>query len=72
MADKGIKIDKLYRSETNKIFLGVLGGLGEYFNVDPTFLRLVFVLVFVFTGFLPGLLVYLLAAVVMPVKSSQK
>lgn len=59
---------KVYRSETNKVWLGVLGGLGEYLNIDPVILRLIFILVFVFTGFFPGLIAYLLAAIVMPKK----
>lgn len=61
---------KLYRSIENRIWLGVFGGLGEYFNIDPTLLRLGFILVFVFTGFIPGLVFYLLAAIVMPNKKS--
>ncbi len=60
---------KLYRSEKNKFWLGVLGGLGEYFNIDPVILRVAFVLLFVFTGFIPGFIAYLLMAVVIPTKS---
>lgn len=60
---------KLYRSDKNKVWLGVIGGLGEYLNTDPVLLRLVFILVFVFTGFVPGLIAYILAAIVMPKKS---
>ncbi|MDD5415595.1 MAG: PspC domain-containing protein [Candidatus Daviesbacteria bacterium] len=59
---------KLYRSSKNKVWLGVFGGLGEYLNIDPVLLRLIFILVFVFTGFVPGLIVYILAAIVMPKK----
>lgn len=62
---------KLYRSEKNKVWLGVLGGLGEYFNIDPVILRVGFVLIFVFTGFVPALIAYLLAAAIMPTKSSK-
>ena len=55
---------KLYRSRSNKIVAGVCGGIGEYFNVDPTLIRLGFVaLSFMFGG---GLLVYIVAAIVMP------
>ena len=35
---------KLYRSRTNKMLCGVCGGIGEYFNIDPTLIRLLFVL----------------------------
>lgn len=59
---------KLYRSSTDKMLAGVCGGLGEYFAVDSTVIRLVWALVVVFTGFVPGILVYIVAAVVMPEK----
>ncbi len=61
---------KLYRSEKNKVWLGVFSGLGEYFNIDPVILRIAFILIFVFTGFIPGFIAYLLIAMIMPVKSS--
>ena len=41
---------KLYRSKTNKKLAGVCGGLGEYFNVDPTLIRLAAILLFVCAG----------------------
>lgn len=57
-----------YKSDKNKIFSGVIGGLGEYFNIDPALLRLVWVLVVVFTGFFPGVLAYIVAVFVIPRK----
>ena len=36
---------KLYKSNTDKVFAGILGGIGEYFDIDPTILRLAYVLV---------------------------
>jgi phage shock protein C len=59
----------LYRSKKNRIFAGIFGGLGEYFDIDPTLLRLAWLLVFVFTGFFPGLLAYLVAIIIVPLKS---
>jgi phage shock protein C len=59
---------KLYRSSTNKVFLGVLGGFGEYFNIDPVLLRVGFILITLFAHVFPGIIVYFLAAAVMPVK----
>lgn len=59
----------LRRSRTNKVFAGVCGGLGEYWGVDPVVLRLVWILVTVFTGFVPGVIAYILAALVIPEKS---
>ena len=48
---------RLYKSETNKIFTGTCGGLGEYFNIDPTIVRLIFVIATFFSG--TGILVYM-------------
>ncbi len=55
---------KLTRSKTNKKLLGVCGGFAEYFEIDPTIVRLVWVLLVVCAG--TGLLAYLIAALVMP------
>jgi phage shock protein C len=57
---------KLYRSKTNKIFGGVCGGLAEYFNIDPTILRVLFVLFIIFTGFFPGVFFYIIALFIIP------
>jgi len=59
---------KLYRSDTDKVVAGVIGGLGEYLATDPVFLRVIFVFILVFTGFLPSILAYFLAALVIPQK----
>lgn len=59
---------KLYRSEKNKMLYGVIGGLGEYFETDPTLFRLIYVLVTAFTGFIPGIVAYFIAALVIPQK----
>lgn len=57
---------KLYRSSTNKAFAGIIGGLGEYFDVDPVVLRLFWLLILVVTGIIPGLIVYLIAMFIVP------
>lgn len=67
MADK-----KLYRSEDNKMVGGVIGGIGEYTNVDPTVLRLIFILVLIFTGIFPGLIVYLIWWLVVPEEPTKR
>jgi len=55
----------LYRSTTNRMVFGVCAGLGEYLKVDPTVVRLLFVLGFFVLG--PGiLLAYLVLALFMP------
>jgi phage shock protein PspC (stress-responsive transcriptional regulator) len=50
-------VRRLYRSTTERYIGGVCGGLGEYFNVDPAFVRILFVLLTFASGF--GLLAYL-------------
>lgn len=56
---------KLYRSSTNKMICGVCGGVSEYINIDPTVVRLLWV-IFAFTGV--GFLAYFIAAIIMPVQ----
>lgn len=55
---------KLMRS--NGMIAGVCGGLGEYFGVDPTVVRIIYLLLFFFAG--TGLLLYLILWIVMPKK----
>lgn len=58
---------RLYRSRTERMVSGVCGGLAEYFDIDPTIVRVVYAVATVLTGFLPGILLYLVMALVMPV-----
>lgn len=62
---------KLYLSQTDKKVSGVLGGLGEYLEVDSTLLRLLFVFLVIFSGVIPGLIFYFIAALIIPKKPSQ-
>ena len=56
---------QLTRSISNRMIAGVCAGLGEYLNIDPTVVRLLFVLGFFLTG--PGILIaYLIMAIVVP------
>ena len=55
---------RLYKSNTNKVIDGVCGGIGEYFNIDPTLVRLGWVLFSALGG--SGLLAYIIAAIIMP------
>ncbi len=55
---------KLMRSATDSHVAGVCGGLAEYFNIDPTIVRLLFVVATVMGG--PGLLIYIVLWMVMP------
>ena len=54
------------RSRTDKVLSGVCGGLAAYFDVDPTLVRLAWVLVTVFTGFFPGVVAYVVLVLVAP------
>ena len=56
---------KLYRIEQGKLIAGVCGGIAEYLNIDPTVIRLIWVLV-AFSG--AGLLAYLVCALIIPEK----
>jgi phage shock protein PspC (stress-responsive transcriptional regulator) len=60
---------RLYRSRTDRMLFGVCGGLGKYLGIDPTIIRVIFVLL-AFTGF--GILAYILLAIIAPVEESQK
>jgi len=55
---------KLYRSRTNRMVAGVCGGLGAYFDIDPTLIRLAVVFFSLWSG--GGLLLYLIAWFVIP------
>lgn len=61
-------VKNLYRSDTNKVFAGICGGLGDYWKIDPAVLRLLWILLTVFTGFAPGVIAYILAIFIVPVK----
>ncbi len=56
----------LYRSNDNKIFAGILGGLGEYYNTDPVLLRAGFVLLTIITGIIPCSLAYIICRYIIP------
>ena len=55
---------KLRRSSVDKKLCGVCGGIGEYFNLDPTVVRLLWVFFSLAGG--TGVLAYIIAAIVMP------
>lgn len=57
---------RLYRCRWDKKIAGVCGGLGYYFNIDPNIIRLLYVFIGCVTGFLPLIILYLIAMVVMP------
>lgn len=64
------KVKRLYRSGKERLLGGVCGGIAEYFNVDPTIIRLLWIL-FVF-GFGTGLLAYIIAWIIIPRNPNHK
>ncbi len=63
---------RLTRSSVDSMAAGVLGGLGRFFGVDPTWIRMVYALATVFTAFIPGIVVYGILALVIPSDIPQK
>ncbi len=59
------KNKRLTKSPSNRMVCGVCAGIGEYFDMDPTVIRLLWAILTV-CGVGSGLLVYIIAAVVMP------
>ncbi|KJF43204.1 PspC domain-containing protein [Draconibacterium sediminis] len=59
--------DRLYRSR-NRVLGGVLAGFAEYFSVDVVLIRVIYVLLSLFSAGFPGLLVYIIFWVVTPEK----
>ena len=55
----------LRRSRDNRILLGICGGLGEFFGINPIWFRLAFIIAAI-PGGVPGLLVYLLMWLIIP------
>ena len=55
---------KLYKSRENRMICGVCGGVAEYFHIDPTIVRLIFVFFGLWAG--SGILFYIIAAIVIP------
>lgn len=60
------KEKKLYRIQEGKMLAGVCGGIAEYFDMDPTIIRLVWVLLSLCVGC--GILAYIIAAIIIPKK----
>ena len=57
---------RLHRSRTNRVLSGVCGGIAEYYGSDPTAVRLAALIIGLFTGVVPMVLAYIIAAIVVP------
>jgi phage shock protein C len=56
---------KLYRS-SNRIMAGVCGGIAEYFDIDPTLIRVAYVALSLFSAAFPGVLLYIILMILIP------
>lgn len=57
---------KLTRSSKHKMVAGVCGGLANYFGISPDKMRLIYVLISIFSAAFPGLLVYIILWIILP------
>jgi phage shock protein C len=60
---------KLYRSRENKVLAGVCGGIGEYFEIDPVIVRLIWIVLTMIWGF--GLFLYIIAIFLIPLEPKE-
>ncbi len=60
---------KLYRSIDNAMIGGVMSGIADYFNIDVTLIRVLFVFIGIFSAIFPAALVYLICWVIIPSKN---
>lgn len=57
---------RLLRSRSDRQLTGVLGGVAEYTKLDPSLVRIAYVIVTILTGFVPGIFLYIVMAFVVP------
>ncbi|MDT3393650.1 PspC domain-containing protein [Latilactobacillus curvatus] len=62
---------RLYKSTNNRMISGVMGGIAEYFNIDPTLVRILYVVFSMFSAAFPGIVVYIILAMVIPERPRQ-
>jgi phage shock protein C len=66
------EVKRLYRSKENRIIAGVLGGIGEYLNVDPVAVRVLYIIFLCMSGFFPLILAYILLYLIVPENPHKK
>lgn len=57
---------KLYKSATDKKIDGICAGIAEFFDIDPTLIRAAFVFAAILSGIFPGVLAYIVLALIIP------
>ncbi len=63
---------KLYRSKAKKMIAGVCGGLADYFDIDVSLVRLIFVAISLVTAIIPMVIFYIIAWIILPVEEPEK
>lgn len=61
-----MRMRKLTKSRTNRVLDGVLGGVGEYFNIDPVVVRILYIIFTISTAIGGGIVIYIIAMIVIP------
>ena len=65
---ESLKGKKLYRSKKNRMIAGICGGIGEYFGIDPTLVRVLWVLLTLVSMGILGILAYIIMWIIIPEK----
>ncbi|NTW06158.1 MAG: PspC domain-containing protein [Peptococcaceae bacterium] len=60
------QIKRFSRSKSNRMIAGVCGGIAEYFGLDYSLVRVIYVIISVFSAAFPGIIIYLAAWIIMP------
>lgn len=61
-----VKNKKLYKSTNNKMLSGVCAGFADFIGIDPTIVRVIYALVSFFTSGFPGVIIYIMLAIIIP------
>ena len=64
--------EKTLTRSANKILAGVCGGIAEYFEIDPTLVRVAYAALSIFSAGFPGLLLYIVMLIIMPQAQENK
>jgi len=62
---------RLYRSKKDRMLCGICGGIAEYFNVDPTLIRILWVILSLTGAVFPGILAYIICYIIIPENPEQ-
>ena len=61
-----VKNKKLYKSTNNKMLSGGCAGFADFIGIDPTIVRVIYALASFFTGGFPGVIIYIMLAIIIP------